>query len=478
MIRFLHLCGNRRVVMFLDAVTMNIGFGLSFWLLWPSLKTPRANIDAYWHLLVFISIAVPLVFHLMDLYRDWLRRPRSHVIYCIVVAIAMMSLVTMACGFWFRQFALPRTVLLAAAAIQVVLVGGYRGLCRKAYRFWFGGRTTVVIGESEEAACRVAEKFEREQGHFYRIERCLSRRDLREPYDELDDASIVVLSGSVSKKNEIILHCFRYQKEVLIVPSISELTSFRAESRVVQDLLVFGVHPYRIGPAEELVKRAIDLVGSTILLVLTSPIFLFLSIAIPLSSRGPVLFRQERIGKGRKQFRVLKFRTMVQYAERHCGPVLATFHDPRITPLGRILRALRIDELPQLWNVFRGDMSLIGPRPEREFFVEQFEQRLPAYEFRHSVKPGITGLAQVMGTYSTLVEQKLDFDLLYIYSYSLLLDLRIVLQTVVVMLRREQSCGLRQETAGVRRFSPSSDSGSPVVLTHEAEETSRTARTF
>jgi exopolysaccharide biosynthesis polyprenyl glycosylphosphotransferase len=464
--------------MLLDTVMINVGFVISFWLLWPRLATPRNNIGAYWHLLALISIAVPLIFQLMDLYRDWLRRPRPHVVYSIVVAVAMTSLVTMACGFWFRQFAFPRTVLLVAAAIQIVLIGGYRSMGRKAYRFWFGGRTTVVVGESEEAARAVAAKFEVEQGDFYRIERCISRKRLCEPYDELDTASIVILTAGVTNKNDIILHCFRYHKEVLIVPSISELTSFRAESRVIQDLLVFGVHPYRVGPAEELMKRAIDLVGSIVLLILTSPFFLVLSIAIPLTSKGPVFFRQERIGKGRKLFWVLKFRTMVQDAEQHSGPVLATARDPRITSLGHVLRGLRLDELPQLWNVLCGDMSLIGPRPEREFFVEQFEQRLPAYEFRHSVKPGITGLAQVMGRYSTVVDQKLDFDLLYIYSYSLLLDFKILLQTVIVVLRREQSAGASPEIGGKQRFLPVSTLDFPPTEAPVPAQTSTTSSEF
>ena len=188
------------------------------------------------------------------------------------------------------------------------------------------------------------------------------------------------------------------------------------------------------------------MVGSLALLLLSSPVLLLVAALIPLTSKGSAWFRQERVGTNGKPFHILKFRTMVADAEQHSGPVLASESDPRITPLGRFLRATRIDELPQLFNVLKGDMSLVGPRPERAFFVEQFEREFPAYELRHAVKPGLTGLAQVVGRYSTTVERKLHFDLLYIYNYSLLLDLKILLQTIRVVLQREQAAGLTLKT--------------------------------
>ena len=217
---------------------------------------------------------------------------------------------------------------------------------------------------------------------------------------------------------------------------------FGAEALEIDDLLIFGIQTHRLDPAEELLKRSFDLLASAAALLLTSPILLAVSLLVRLTSKGPALFRQERIGKGGSLFQVLKFRTMVSDAERYSGPVLAIKRDPRITALGRLLRATRLDELPQLYNVIKGDMSLVGPRPERAHFVARFEKELPAYELRHAVKPGLTGLAQVMGRYGTTVESKLRFDLLYIYNYSLLLDLKILLQTARVVLQHEQAAGL------------------------------------
>jgi lipopolysaccharide/colanic/teichoic acid biosynthesis glycosyltransferase len=166
------------------------------------------------------------------------------------------------------------------------------------------------------------------------------------------------------------------------------------------------------------------------------------AILIRLTSPGKVLFTQQRVGRNGAEFILYKFRTMVADAERNTGPVLATANDPRITKTGAFLRATRLDEFPQLFNVLRGEMSLVGPRPERPHFVQQFREQIPGYEFRLAVKPGVTGMAQVFGRYSTTAERKLRFDVTYITRYSLFMDIRILLSTLAVLLRREQAQGI------------------------------------
>ena len=196
-----------------------------------------------------------------------------------------------------------------------------------------------MIGECEEDAWSVMQKFEEHDVGLYRMQDCLLRRDLWPPYAELDAAETVVLSQGLEEKEDIILHCFRCKKEVLVVPNLSELTLFGAEAREVDDMLILGIKPHRLNPAEELLKRSVDLVASSGLLLFSSPIFCLVAIAVRLSSPGPVFYRQERIGVGGKPFRVLKFRTMTVDAEKHSGTVFASEHDPRITEVGRLLRA-------------------------------------------------------------------------------------------------------------------------------------------
>jgi lipopolysaccharide/colanic/teichoic acid biosynthesis glycosyltransferase len=174
--------------------------------------------------------------------------------------------------------------------------------------------------------------------------------------------------------------------------------------------------------------------------VIALPLVLLAAIAIKIESPGgPVLFRQERVGQGGKVFELLKLRTMIPNAEMLTGPVLAEENDSRITKVGKVLRASRIDELPQLWNVLKGDMSFVGPRPERPVFVQQFRDEMPGYELRHQVKTGITGLAQVEGKYTTPPEDKLRFDLLYVKTMSPIKDIQILLHTLKVMLMRHKA---------------------------------------
>jgi sugar transferase (PEP-CTERM system associated) len=186
------------------------------------------------------------------------------------------------------------------------------------------------------------------------------------------------------------------------------------------------------------VKRSGELVLSVVFLALAAPLLALVALAVRVTSPGPALYRQTRVGLGRRPFDLLKFRTMRQDAESTSGPVWATVdNDPRVTPVGRFLRKTRLDELPQLWNVAKGQMSFVGPRPERPHFVDKLRKVIPYYDERHSVRPGITGWAQVKFPYgSTLedAEEKLEFDLYYVKHMSLLLDVAIVLETAKVML--------------------------------------------
>ncbi|MBU6256977.1 MAG: TIGR03013 family PEP-CTERM/XrtA system glycosyltransferase [Burkholderiales bacterium] len=200
--------------------------------------------------------------------------------------------------------------------------------------------------------------------------------------------------------------------------------------------LIFG-DGFNQGLARTAVKRLFDIVCASLLILLSSPLMLLAAIAIRLESRGSVIYRQERVGMSGENFVVIKFRSMRIDAEKDGKPRWATAGDNRITRVGRIIRKTRIDELPQLFSVLRGEMSLVGPRPERPFFVDQLTQEIPFYSVRHSVKPGVTGWAQVRYQYGASIEdsqEKLQYDLYYVKNHTLLFDLRILWQTVSVVL--------------------------------------------
>lgn len=184
-------------------------------------------------------------------------------------------------------------------------------------------------------------------------------------------------------------------------------------------------------------KRALDLFVATAMLIFGSPVMLLVAIAVKVTSPGPVLYSQVRVGKKGKTFKMYKFRSMRQDAELKSGPVWAQENDPRVTPLGLFLRKTHLDELPQLFNVFRGDMSLVGPRPERPHFVKQLRKEIPHYDKRHYAKPGVTGLAQVRQRYDENIQdvkRKVRYDVLYIKKMCPLLDLKVIALTALTVI--------------------------------------------
>jgi exopolysaccharide biosynthesis polyprenyl glycosylphosphotransferase len=223
---------------------------------------------------------------------------------------------------------------------------------------------------------------------------------------------------------------------VLVVPSVYDILVGRVSTLRLHDVPLVEVLK---DPQEDLaflIKEVLDVAIAAVLLLFSLPVLGVAICCIKLTSTGPVFYRQRRVGRDGREFVMYKLRTMVDRAEAATGPVLAGPDDERITRVGRFLRATRIDEVPQLFNVLNGTMSLVGPRPERPEFVEGFLRTIPGYAERLQVKPGLTGLAQVNGEYHTTAEYKLKYDLTYIYNYSLWLDMRIMAETVKVMLTR------------------------------------------
>jgi exopolysaccharide biosynthesis polyprenyl glycosylphosphotransferase len=350
----------------------------------------------------------------------------------------------MALSFWGREFAFPRTVVIAATVFQILLLTSIRLTLRRLYLVFGGRRRALVVAETGESAHALVGKLLHTTTNWFTVSGWLLGHEIEELESRVSDFDIVLITPGVSEKVDLIRRCARIRKDVLLVPEVFELSLFGAKAIELGDVLTFLVRPPRLAPGQRLVKRAIDFAGSLLMIVVASPFLLIVPILIKLTSNGPALFRQDRVGRHGREYTLYKFRTMISEAESTTGPVLALQNDPRITSLGRLLRSMRLDELPQLFNVLKGEMSLVGPRPEREFFVSQFRETVPGYEFRFAVKPGITGLAQVHGNYSSSVARKLRFDLMYIYDYSLLFDVKILLKTVSVLFQGSKAEGVAE----------------------------------
>lgn len=218
-------------------------------------------------------------------------------------------------------------------------------------------------------------------------------------------------------------------KEFYVVPSMYEINFSKVSLDVLDDVMVFHLSSSRLSLGRMIIKRLMDIVLSALALAVAFIPMCVIALAVKLNSPGPVFYKQVRLTKDKREFSIYKFRSMVQDAEAKSGPTLAIKDDPRITGVGRFLRKTRLDELPQLINILKGDMSIVGPRPERPFFVEQYEKEIPNYNRRFEMRAGLTGLSHVYGRYSTDIADRTRYDLLYIQKYSLLLDIRIMLLT-------------------------------------------------
>jgi len=258
------------------------------------------------------------------------------------------------------------------------------------------------------------------------------------PKHEIQEVLIALPQRSKNSVEKVIARCDGTMAGLKIVPDLYDLIVGQVKTNQVFGFPLIEIFP-RIMPAWEWrVKRLSDLVFSLFVLLGFLPLWIVVAIAIKIDSRGPLFYKQKRVGMNGKIYSMIKFRSMVHGAEKMTGPVWATWDDSRVTRVGRFMRRTRIDEIPQLLNVIKGDMSWVGPRPERPFFVEKFKKEIPLYTRRLRVRPGITGWAQIKGGYDQTIEhvrQKLTYDLFYIENMSLRMDLKIILVTVYVMLK-------------------------------------------
>lgn len=218
-------------------------------------------------------------------------------------------------------------------------------------------------------------------------------------------------------------------RDLFIVPDLVNVGMTSTQTVRLDDVTALYMPGKGLSQLQRAFKRGMDLIISLVGLIIAAIPMAIIAVAIKLSSPGPVFYKQTRLTKDKKEFEIYKFRTMIPDAEKFSGPKFAEKNDPRITPIGKILRSYRLDELPQIFNIIRGEMSVVGPRPERPVFVEQFEQQIENYDYRFAVKAGLTSLSHVYGRYSTYIYDRTYYDVFYVTHYSLLLDLKIILLT-------------------------------------------------
>lgn len=397
--------------------------------------TPFLNASPY--------ILVTAIIYL-DMYKvlSFYRKSIYDILKSIGLAVLLLGITTIAVTYMLQGFSFPRLILLVTPVVQFVLLGifnimllllRHRLLLEKKIMIICDNQNTSGLVEKIDSFMK-NEKVEKKLILDLSQEKIIMRR--------LKDMDEIFLSADTPPefKAEVIRLCMGGKQVIYVVPQLFEISLINAKVMQLDDSLAFMIEKLGLTSEQAFVKRMFDLTLSFIGLIIISPMMFLVATLIKLTSKGPAFFKQERITGGNRSFNVIKFRTMDMNAEAETGPVLSEENDPRVTPLGKFLRRTRIDELPQLFNVLKGEMSLVGPRPERPFFVEQFIQDIPEYSHRFAVKAGMTGYAQVLGNYSTSPEDKLRYDLMYIRNYSLLLDIKLIINTLKVLFTPGSAC--------------------------------------
>lgn len=245
-------------------------------------------------------------------------------------------------------------------------------------------------------------------------------------------------------RNDLMKVCVSMDKECYSIPKVSDIYIQNTTILRLYDKVLFRYSQSMLTREQEVIKRAADIMFAVLLLTLTLPVMLIIALGIKLEDGGPVFYRQKRVTKGGREFDMLKFRSMQVDAEKD-GPRLAGKNDSRITKVGKIIRNLHFDELPQIVNVLRGEMSMVGPRPERREFIDEYAKIIPEFKERLKVRGGLTGYAQIYGKYNTGPEDKIKYDLIYIYQYSLRMDIRLLFLTVRILFQKENTEGVEEK---------------------------------
>jgi Undecaprenyl-phosphate glucose phosphotransferase len=430
-----------------------LAYALRFHVVGPPLVTPTPPpLGDYLLQLVPILLVWGLSFRWFGLYRP--RRLGSRLSEWMDVAkastLGVLALVTIM-TFFFRDTEYSRVVIVYFWLLSIVAVSlwraTFRELLRVARRGGFNLRHALVVGGGGPAA-QVLEAVRRRPDVGIRVlgvvgakedagglaaSRLGGYEDLRAVLDHqpVDIVFIALPHADAARVDAVLAEISDDPVTIHLVPDVFGLVSLRGGIEEFEGLPLIHLRESPLSGWNRVLKRALDLAVGGLAMIALAPVMTAIALAVRLTSPGPVLLRQERMGLDGHAFTMLKFRTMHADAEAETGPVWARQDDPRRTALGRLLRRWSLDELPQLINVLRGEMSLVGPRPERPMFVQEFRRRFPGYMLRHKVKAGMTGWAQVNGWRgNTSLEKRLEYDLHYIENWSLAFDLRILLQTL------------------------------------------------
>jgi len=458
-----------------DFIAINGAWFLYYWLHyysgWFTIITEPLNLQHVIQTSIVAYLFWIIAFIFFGLYRSWYVRPIFDEIVTILKTLLFGTLVFMFLVLWDpftpheytplrndpRIIGLLYFLVLSTMMISVRLIVRYTQ--RRLLESGIGHRSSLIIGNSAKAL-ELANNLRKAKRLGYNVLGYISSNGEMKS-TEIPQTNLTLLGGygelehiiESKKISEVLIALNSGEHEMLldiigrlsavnvglkIVPDLYDIISGQARTREIYGFPLIDINPEIMRPWEEAAKRGMDIITSFLILVVGIPIWLLVAIGVKISSRGPAIYSQGRMGRNGIPFKIYKFRSMAMDAEKD-GPQWAQKNDPRVTTFGKFIRKVHLDEVPQFWNVLKGDMSLVGPRPEREYFVDKLSKEIPYYRRRLKVRPGITGLFQAM-VYKydenlDDVRNKLKYDLMYIESMSFRLDLKIIFRTSYMMFR-------------------------------------------
>ncbi len=308
----------------------------------------------------------------------------------------------------------------------------------------------MIYGSNPNA---LIQKMKKHESRFDIIE-TLESKDIHQMEQKSEEiGAVMIYDVEENLKQKLLTYCFENDIKVIIVPNVSDIILHGSRQSHLIDTPFYVADNFKLSNEQELLKRILDLIIIIPITIIALPFMAITALCIKLEDRGPILYKQERLTKNGEHFYVYKFRSMIVNAEK-AGAQLASKNDNRITKVGNVIRKIRFDELPQILNILKGDMSIVGPRPERPEIAEDYVKDYPEFKYRLKVKAGLTGYAQIFGKYNTTPEDKVKMDIMYIQNYSLLLDIKLIILTVKILFMPESTEGIEegQKTAVSERL--------------------------
>lgn len=422
---------------------LNTGIMMTAWLLWcaPLIDTPDAQTMSLAICACYMVFSI-FLFRTYNAYKIGMYRA-GEVFYAQTLANLFSSAITYLFACLIRLRLLPVWPVLATFCGQTIVSAAWCLWVNKLYFRLHPPMKTLVLYETDDDFEKLNEIVSFEN-RFDVQKKMKSPGTIYEILPKLNDYQAVIVSGiEATLRNGIVKACIDKDIDCYFIPHTGDVIIAGAKHLQSFSIPIMSARRAVLRPEYAFAKRTLDALLAALGLVIASPVMLITAIAIKAYDNGPVIYRQVRLTKDGKPFEILKFRSMRVDAEKDGVARLAADQDSRITPVGRIIRTVHFDELPQLWNILQGDMSIVGPRPERPEIAAQYEQEMPAFSLRLQVKAGLTGTAQVYGRYNTEPRDKLKMDLMYINNMSLGEDLKLIFATVKIMFMKERTAGVQ-----------------------------------